>query len=66
MINTLQHTHENYRSIAKAIRYLTQNQIEQPSLKKLASVVGMSEFHFQRVFSEWAGVSPKQFLLYLT
>tara|TARA_R110001592_G_scaffold175466_5_gene414724 strand:+ start:48373 stop:49236 length:864 start_codon:yes stop_codon:yes gene_type:complete len=66
MTSLLQQDHKNYGSIAKAIRYLTENQIEQPSLKKLASVVGMSEFHFQRVFTEWAGVSPKQFLLYLT
>jgi AraC family transcriptional regulator of adaptative response/methylated-DNA-[protein]-cysteine methyltransferase len=66
MIVPPDHDHINYCSIAKAIRYLTENQIEQPSLKQLAYVVGMSEFHFQRVFSEWAGVSPKQFLLYLT
>jgi AraC family transcriptional regulator of adaptative response/methylated-DNA-[protein]-cysteine methyltransferase len=57
---------QNYRAIAKAICYLNENQLEQPSLKVLASVVGMSEFHFQRTFSEWAGVSPKQFLLFLT
>ena len=62
----LSHDHENYYLIAKAIRYLSDNQLEQPSLKELASFIGMSEFHFQRVFSEWAGVSPKQFLLYLT
>lgn len=66
MISTLQHDHENYHLIAKAIQYLTENQIDQPSLKEVASVIGISEFHFQRVFSEWAGVSPKQFLLYLT
>lgn len=66
MLIPLQTNHSHYQSIAKAIRYLADNHIEQPSLKEIAAVVGISEFHFQRIFSEWAGVSPKQFLLYLT
>lgn len=66
MLVPLQTNHSHYQSIAKAIRYLADNHVEQPSLKEIAAVVGISEFHFQRIFSEWAGVSPKQFLLYLT
>jgi AraC family transcriptional regulator of adaptative response/methylated-DNA-[protein]-cysteine methyltransferase len=62
----LQENHLHYQIIAKAIHYIVENHIEQPSLKEIADVVGISGFHFQRVFSEWAGVSPKQFLFYLT
>jgi len=56
----------NYQRIARAIHFLTENTESQPSLKDLSDFVGVSEFHLQRVFSEWAGVSPKQFLQYLT
>ena len=66
MLVPLQASHGHYQAIAKAIRYLAENHIEQPTLKEIAAIVGISEFHFQRIFSEWAGVSPKQFLLYLT
>lgn len=66
MLAPLQASHAHYRLIAKAIRYLSDNHIEQPTLKEMAAVVGISEFHFQRVFSEWVGVSPKQFLLCIT
>tara|TARA_R110002072_G_scaffold300706_2_gene478720 strand:+ start:36151 stop:37011 length:861 start_codon:yes stop_codon:yes gene_type:complete len=66
MPRPIQTSHAHYQTIAKAIRYLNGHYIDQPSLKELSSVVGMSEFHFQRVFTEWAGVSPKQFLHYLT
>lgn len=55
-----------YDIIAKAIRYLADNREWQPSLKDLSSHIGLSEHHLQRVFSEWAGVTPKQFLQYLT
>jgi AraC family transcriptional regulator of adaptative response/methylated-DNA-[protein]-cysteine methyltransferase len=39
---------------------------EQPSLGQVAREVGLSEFHFQRLFQRWAGVSPKRFLQFLT
>lgn len=55
-----------YFLIEKAIRYLVENQIRQPQLKEVAAYVNMSEFHFQRVFKAWAGVTPKVFLQYLT
>jgi len=58
--------HVNYQRVAKAIHYLAERQREQPSLAELASYVGLSEFHLQRMFSEWAGISPKQFLQFLT
>lgn len=57
---------ENYQRVARAIHYLNEHQQAQPSLSELASYIGVSEFHLQRIFSEWAGVSPKQFLQFLT
>lgn len=55
-----------YRQITRAIEHLTSHFREQPSLAAVAEQAGMSEFHFQRLFSEWAGVSPKKFGQYLT
>lgn len=55
-----------YDTIAKVIRHMREHCPEQPSLEELASFAGMSPFHFQRIFSEWAGISPKQFLHYTT
>lgn len=57
---------EHYRKIARAIEYLSAHQSLQPDLEDIANHVGISKFHFQRLFSEWVGVSPKQFLQYLT
>jgi AraC family transcriptional regulator of adaptative response/methylated-DNA-[protein]-cysteine methyltransferase len=56
----------HYRLVADAIHYLRANYHEQPSLADVASAQGVSESHLQRVFSAWAGVSPKRFLQYLT
>lgn len=56
----------DYRRIEKAIRFIEGNVRRQPGLAEIARHVGMSEFHFQRIFSRWAGVSPKQFLQFLT
>jgi len=55
-----------YRRIARAIRFLANNQRSQPGLAELGSHFGLSESHLQREFTRWAGVSPKQFLQYLT
>lgn len=55
-----------YNRVAAAIEYLQQHFTEQPSLEQLAQAVNLSPFHFQRLFSEWAGVSPKKFLQYLS
>lgn len=55
-----------YQQIARAIEHLTTHFREQPSLGELAEKANLSEFHFQRLFTEWAGVSPKKFGQYLT
>jgi AraC family transcriptional regulator of adaptative response/methylated-DNA-[protein]-cysteine methyltransferase len=57
---------EDYQRIEAAILYLEKNYQRQPSLKEIASHVGLSEYHFQRVFTRWAGISPKRFLQFLT
>ena len=56
----------NYDRIKVAIRYLEEHFREQPSLEEVAEKINLSPFHFQRLFTEWAGVSPKRFLQYLT
>src|ERR1700754_923501 len=56
----------NYNRIAEAIAYYKANFKDQPSLEDLAEHVHLSPFHFQRMFKEWAGGTPKQFLGYLT
>ena len=56
----------NYDRIADAIEFYKSNFREQPSLEDVAGHVHLSPFHFQRMFKEWAGVTPKQFLQYLT
>ncbi len=54
----------NYTRIEEAIRYIRQNFQSQPDLDEVAAKVHLSPFHFQRLFKEWAGVSPKKFLQY--
>ena len=58
--------HINYSRIEQAILYLEQNFQHQPELEEVAEKVHLSPFHFQRIFTEWAGISPKRFLQYLT
>ena len=55
-----------YKIVKKSIEFLRTNLRSQPSLSELSNQVHMSEYHLQRVFSEWAGISPKKFLQYLT
>jgi AraC family transcriptional regulator of adaptative response/methylated-DNA-[protein]-cysteine methyltransferase len=55
-----------YERIARVIRYLDERHAEQPDLERLAEVAGLSPFHFHRLFSAWAGVTPKDFLQCLT
>lgn len=66
MILTTEETHINYQRIEQAIQYLQENFRRQPELDELAEKVHLSPFHFQRIFTEWAGISPKRFLQYLT
>lgn len=56
----------NYHRIAEAIEYIKSNFKKQPTLDEIASKVHLSPFHFQRLFSEWAGTTPKQFLQYIS
>lgn len=56
----------NYLRIEQAIRYLEENVQRQPELDEVAEKVHLSPFHFQRIFTEWAGISPKRFLQFLT
>jgi AraC family transcriptional regulator of adaptative response/methylated-DNA-[protein]-cysteine methyltransferase len=57
---------EDYQRIEQAILYLENHYKDQPSLEQVAANIGLSEYHFQRVFTRWAGVSPKRFLQFLT
>jgi AraC family transcriptional regulator of adaptative response/methylated-DNA-[protein]-cysteine methyltransferase len=66
MLNAKLSNSADYALVAQAIEYLGQNFQEQPSLEELASVLHVSPFHLQRVFSRWAGISPKRFLQFLT
>lgn len=56
----------NYQRVELAIQYLQENFRNQPDLDAVAEKVHLSPFHFQRIFTEWAGISPKRFLQYLT
>ena len=56
----------HYARIERAIRFIEDNRLDQPGLDEIAAGVGMSPFHLQRVFTAWAGVSPKLFLRYVT
>ncbi|MFB6455012.1 methylated-DNA--[protein]-cysteine S-methyltransferase [Chitinophaga sp. Hz27] len=56
----------NYDKVATAITYIREHFKEQPDLSEIAAAAHLSPYHFQRVFAEWAGVSPKKFLQYLT
>ena len=59
-------TELNYNRVADAIRYITSNYKQQPTLEEVAAQVNLSPFHFQRIFTDWAGISPKKFLQFLT
>ncbi len=56
----------NYNRVAAAIRHIRKNFKEQPSLNAIAESVHLSPYHFQRLFSEWAGVSPKKFMQHIS
>lgn len=55
-----------YERIARAIGYINDNFQNQPSLDQMAAAAGLSRYHFQRLFSQWVGVSPKKFTQYLS
>ena len=57
---------EHYQLIEQAIQFIEMNVQRQPELDEIASAVGLSEYHFQRIFTRWAGISPKRFVQFLT
>ncbi|MES2516868.1 MAG: methylated-DNA--[protein]-cysteine S-methyltransferase [Bacteroidota bacterium] len=63
-MNTQQHI--DYQRIEQAIGFIEQNFQRQPSLKEIAENVNLSEFHFDRMFTKWAGTSPQRFMRFLT
>jgi AraC family transcriptional regulator, regulatory protein of adaptative response / methylated-DNA-[protein]-cysteine methyltransferase len=66
-MDQLAETHDrDYDRVARAIRHIAANRLEQPSLVEVADAMGLSPFHAQRVFTRWAGLSPKRLLGLLT
>lgn len=65
-MNTIIQQTTDYQRIEQAIRYLENNFQQQPSLDEIAESVHLSKYHFQRLFKRWAGVSPSQFMHFLT
>src|SRR5215510_15357566 len=66
MNTNLKQLSEDYLRIEQAITYLENHYKDQPNLEEVAASIGLSEYHFQRLFTRWAGVSPKRFLQFLT
>ncbi len=64
--NGLPMQNSDYLRIEQAIRYLETHFLRQPDLNEVAASVGLSAFHFQRLFRRWAGISPKRFAQFLT
>jgi AraC family transcriptional regulator of adaptative response/methylated-DNA-[protein]-cysteine methyltransferase len=64
--NAISYNIEDYERIAQAIVFMRQHHLSQPDLATVAQHLHISEYHFQRLFTQWAGVSPKRFLQYLT
>lgn len=56
----------HYNIVQQVIKFLDEHQTQQPSLEDISKHVFLSKFHLQRVFQDWAGITPKQFLQYLT
>jgi AraC family transcriptional regulator of adaptative response/methylated-DNA-[protein]-cysteine methyltransferase len=56
----------NYYRVERAINYLSHNFKAHPPLAEIARNVHVSQFHLHRIFTDWVGISPKQFLQHLT
>lgn len=65
-MTTLKQLSQDYYRVEKAIQYIKTNAFRQPKLSDVAANVNLSEYHFQRLFSRWTGISPKRFLQFLT
>ena len=57
---------KDYDRIARAIEYICQHADRQPALAEMAAAVHLSPYHFQRLLSRWADISPQRFLQTLT
>ncbi|MDV3002953.1 MAG: Bifunctional transcriptional activator/DNA repair enzyme Ada (plasmid) [Chroococcopsis gigantea SAG 12.99] len=57
---------DNYNRIARAIKFMREHHLNHPTLETVARYTGLSESHFQRLFTRWADISPKRFSQYLT
>ncbi|MGH9863589.1 MAG: helix-turn-helix domain-containing protein, partial [Candidatus Acidiferrales bacterium] len=57
---------QDYQRVEKALAFLGENFQRQPALREVAQSAGLSEYHFQRLFRRWVGISPKRFLQFLT
>ena len=66
MTNNLKNENENYTKIEKVIKYIDENFKEQPTIDDISEYIGMSKFHLIRVFKEYVGVTPIQFLQSVT
>ena len=56
----------DYKRIERAIGYIVRHYKDKPTLEDIAAEIHVSPFHFQRLFSKWAGVSPKKFIQFLS
>lgn len=65
-IDRLTRQSRDYARVERAIGFVVANRQRQPELSEIAASVHLSEYHFQRLFGRWAGISPKRFLQYLT
>jgi len=65
-LETLLQQSRDYARVERAIRFVEANRDRQPDLTRIAESVHLSEYHFQRLFQRWAGITPKRFLQFLT
>ena len=65
-MTTYQTLCRDYERVEAAIRFIETHRENQPGLRDIARAAGLSEYHFQRLFSRWVGISPKRFLQFLT
>jgi len=64
MITHFEQQADNYNRVEKALLFLEENAHKQPTLAEIAKSVHLSEFHFQRIFSDWVGISPSAQKIY--